>query len=633
MANIFLVGYFGIFVLAVLGMGRLVTWSLRLKFHNAVETVIVSYAFGSVVYSYFFHLLGFLHLLYGPLLIAGYALPAALYGYRVLAVERRWHQLLKARWWQWPQLRQPRVLGPWLLVVVMLFPLVPYMFLYPASWDVLAYHLPLPKFYLQLHHLPFVAWFAQTGFPIGIEALYGLGEAWREPRLSHLIHFSYIFATVSYLLFAGKQFWSVTTRWLAAGLFLFQPMLYSEAALSAFVDYPFAFFTLITVMTTVSFFYDRQRRTLLAVCLLAGFLPLIKFSGLLVSVSLVAVLGWQLVNSWRRPRTEGKLGRVIRSMWLPGGVAMGVPVVWFVRNYWFTRNPFYPFYNAFFKGLAYEPGGKEVMKDDILHNAFVAKMVENLWTTVDTPQDYVNLAAVLFLIVGCGACLWLLRDRRIERRIIAQMSLVIFILLMVTIGPLTRYVFFIVPLLSILIAVVVVEWQPTSRLTKSIVMQWGHGIFVLAVMITALVQVDATFYTRQKIFVEVPKRQWLYFLNAQTARAMLYEQDNYRIQEFANQHLDPNHDKVLQLLDNRIYYLDIPNEFATTILGGYFTDPHTTTGEQAYQRIKADGFTHAIKLNAWGAHPVMKQEVFNSFYTEYLTPMATGSGVTLYQIK
>ena len=121
-------------------------------------------------------------------------------------------------------------------------------------------------------------------------------------------------------------------------------------------------------------------------------------------------------------------------------------------------------------------------------------------------------------------------------------------------------------------------------------------------------------------------------MNPKTANSMLYEQDNYRIQKYVNTHLGKE-EKVLQVLDNRIYYLDIPSEFANTIDGSYFTDISAKTAQDTYKRILSDGFTHVIKLDAWGAHPSMRQELFNDFMNDYIDPVATEAGVTLYKIK
>src|SRR5258708_25647387 len=285
MQNIFILFFFIIFLIAVLGMGDLIKVWLKLNSKNKVENMVFSLAFGSIFYSYVFHLLGAIQVLYAPILLATYFLPVLWFLYRWIWVEQTLTHFKIPSWFNRKNLLQPQIWIPLVVLAFILVPLLPYLFLYPASWDVVAYHLPLPKFYLAQHSLPFAAWFAQTGFPIGIEALFGFGEALRDARIANFIHFTYIIATVAYLMSGLKYLFPQRTRWLATFLYLFQPMLYTETAVSAFVDYPFAFFSLVTSVLLFKFYRDKKPMTFVGVCILVGFLTLIKSSGLIMAVS------------------------------------------------------------------------------------------------------------------------------------------------------------------------------------------------------------------------------------------------------------------------------------------------------------------------------------------------------------
>lgn len=626
MENIFLIGYYLLFLLSSLGLGRLVIKLLKLEPSNIVEKATLALAFGTIVLSYIFHILGFLHILYSEFLLILYVICSAAHVQYLVFSDKIFARHTFQIAFQRLKTASPKNLVLLSVIVFIFFPLIPYLFLFPASWDVVAYHLPLIKFYLAQHSFPFAAWFDQTGFPIGIEAVYGLGEAVKEPRVSHLIHFTYILAIPVYMLYGLKNYFSEKTRILASLLFIFQPMIYSETAMSAFVDYPLAFFSLVITMLTVTFFQKPDILKFFGICIVICFLPLLKISGGIISVAVLYLLGVLLFNSRKKITFTFKTVKY----WCFGLLA-GLPaLIWFGRNMYYTNNPFYPFYNSIFKGLGYVSGSQDLMSDDILKNAFIKQMVTNFLTTSDTPQDYSNLSSVGFMFLGILACLLFIRSKKFEIRLISQLTLIVFGILLLLIGPLTRYVFFVFPALSLLIASVVFE---SNIHTNQKIFTAFKSCFIVLLICVIFVQIDATFFVRQKIYLSQYKRHWLYFMDYKTAKAILYQQNNYPIQEYANTHLNPQTDKVLQLLDNRIYYLDIPGEFANTIAGAYFTDTQTTSSAQVYKKIKNDGFTHVIKYNDWGAHPVMNATVFDGFVNDYLIPEATVSAHTLYKIK
>ena len=636
MQNFFLIINFCLLCMSVFAVGNFLISSLKIKFSNKTETNIFAFSAGAVLFSYIFHLLGFIGLLHSNILIAFYYFFAF---YSVLifikssrnlsALSRYFKKLtLKKSLGKIDFLSTPIIYG--FIIFFILFPLVPYLFLYPSSWDVLAYHLPLPKFYLAQHSLEFARWFDQTGFPIGIEALYGFGEALHEPRLSNFIHFSFIIATILYILFGLKKIFSRSTRYLAIFIFLFQPMLYTEVAVSAYVDYPLAFFTLVTTMAFIKFYNDRTKGNLLLFFLLSSFLPLIKFSGIFFVISsfFILIIAW--INDVNKQKKLCYVWNLKVRDWIIAGLTFIPSAYWFGRNFYYTNNPFYPFFNDIFKGIGYRAGMKQLVKDDILQNSFVVKMIKNFLTSGDTPLDYTNLAAIIFIFSGLFACFWFIKSKQKDLKVMSYLTLITLVLLLLVIGPITRYVFFVFPLISLLTSQIITEKIIQNK--ESSFFGVARNIFILIFVMILAIQLDSTFFARQKFYLQLPKKQWIYFMNPKTANSMLYEQDNYRIQKYVNTHLGKE-EKVLQVLDNRIYYLDIPSEFANTIDGSYFTDISAKTAQDTYKRILSDGFTHVIKLDAWGAHPSMRQELFNDFMNDYIDPVATEAGVTLYKIK
>lgn len=152
-------------------------------------------------------------------------------------------------------------------------------------------------------------------------------------------------------------------------------------------------------------------------------------------------------------------------------------------------------------------------------------------------------------------------------------------------------------------------------------------------MITVVVIGETTMANRHILYLNVPKRSWLYYLSYKVADDRLFKQDNHLITTYANHNLNPGRDKILQLFDNRLYYLRIPAEFDNPTLHGYFTNPNSTSSAEINQRLRKNKFTYLIISRNWGVHPTSRVDLLEDFLQVYTTPVSTSSGVTIYQIK
>lgn len=614
MANILLVFYFLVFLVSTSFLGALTCSVLKIKFEDKTQSYFFHFGVGSILFSYIFHVLGVLGILFSSVVAFVYFFISILWIFQtgfLLNPSKKLVGLLKVIQMKAAHIDSVTV-GIYCLLFFFIFPLIPYLFLYPQSWDVLAYHVLLPKVYLSQHSLSFISWFDQTGFPIGIEALFGFGEAVKESRLANFIHFSYLVGTVLFLLHGIRNLVTKGESIVAMFLFLVNPLLYSEISISAFVDFPLAFFTLLSFVSIEKFFKSEVNADFYLMMILLGFLPLIKFSGFIILLSVV-VTTIILKRNFFTSLSVQKVTAIIASNL--------VILYWCIRNFISTKNPFYPFYNDVFKGYGYQEGMKQLMKDDILSNSFLMEMMHRFKSSQDGPQDYVHLSAVLFIFLGLFSFFWYFLHRKKGVSAFTLMVGLSLLIILVLIGPLTRYVLFLFPVIAVLVAKLVGD-------AKRSVPSFLYTALVLGFF---FIQVDSTFVTRSKLFIDSPKRTWFAPFFHTKDVAFLQNQDIVPIQQFANQYVS-NDSKVLQLLDNRLYYLDVPSAFANTVGGGYFTDKKTLTGEDAYKRIVADGYSYVIKQDLAEAHESMNKQVFIDFMASYTTPVATRSGFTLYSI-
>ena len=239
MGNIYLIIYYLVYLVAVFTVGPLFLKFLNIKFGSKVERWVFEFALGNLVYSLIFIYLGIFHLLYAKLLLVFYLLPSfllvkrLLFGQLKLNIAFNIKKFLKYRW-------ETLEVFIFLFLFTMFLPIVPHIFAFPTSWDPLAYHLVLPKIYLQDHFFSFYSWLSQTSLPIGIESLFAYGELVGDPRISNMIVFTFLLLLVIFIVYGLRSIFPRSVLFLALILFLYKRILFTPVSFNGYVDFPFA---------------------------------------------------------------------------------------------------------------------------------------------------------------------------------------------------------------------------------------------------------------------------------------------------------------------------------------------------------------------------------------------------------
>lgn len=616
------------FVLAALQAGRLALAIVGVVLKAGIEETFFSYLFGSLVLSYVVHYLGSVGLLYPA------ALASVLIG------------LITLQLWQWQKLlMRQSIVGVWrqslrdhvpnayattamLAVAFIVLPLLPFLLLLPASWDGTAYHLALAKVFLSDHWLSFYEWFPQTTYPIGILSLYSYAQALGEIRLSNMIAFSYIPLMAYYLLVGMEKFFDRRVLILATLLFLYRPLLYSESAITTFIDYPFAAYGLAFLVSLLYYARTKAREWLFCTIALTAFLGLAKLTGLFFLPALAVGLLLIHRGAWRDlfKNLSSLLTWRHRTVFL---VLCILPFVyWYGRNYFYTHNPVHPYFNNYFHGFDYDPRTYVSITADVKQiNQFMSATVTHFIENKDTPLDYVNLSEILFLAASglliVVAVVW---PAQRSRAYVLWPVLLVYAPIVMLIGPLYRYYLPIIPPLTLLIAQVFFDLIAARR--------WWTVIPVVLLVCSVVVQLDAVSFSRTQFFLPTPKREFLrYMKNYPYLQARLNLQDNYDVISYANSHLDHERSRVVSVFDNRIYYFEMPAQFMHPSRFGYFTNPDLSSAQLVAQKMHADGVTHLVVSNNWGVHANLQRAVFDEFLQTRVIPLYSANNVTLYALK
>ena len=594
--NIFLILIYLEFLVSVLSVGSIISHISRLEYDNRIEDYFFRFVFGSIFFSYLFQFLGALHLLYEPLLLAFYLIPLV-YPFTRLALSKKHFHF------------NPTGDDALRVIIVgfILFPVIPDLFLLPHSWDSLAYHLLLPKVYLNDHLFRFYSDFPQTGFPIGIESLYAFGELFKEPRFANLLNFTFLTGAFAYIIFGLKKIFSPKVLLLAATIYLLRNPLYTENSTNPLIDYGFSFFGLAGGISLYKFMISKKTGWLMLLFILGLFFPLIKLSGFFILLALIPTTAIFIIKNhppikWRKI--------VIFTF-----IAALPLIFWLTKNTVLTHDPIYPFMTNVFKSFDYDPKSYISIFDEIQ---------KDYWQLNKILTDYSYFGDVLYfvmLIVSSFASLFMIKGKVRYLSLFAILSL---IPIGIMVRPTYRYYLPIVPIAALVSAnwffTVIDKWK------------WRYLPLIAAYILSLYVQVDTAFSQRQIFFTNVPKKTILSYFNFKNSKSYYYQNDNALMIEYVNKNLDIQKDKILFVFDNRLYYFQIPVVFENSTIFGHFTNPLINTPEEVTYALKNEGITHVLIGTNWGTSPNFKTDLFQAFVAKKLKAVHSTGGLTLYTL-
>jgi len=205
----------------------------------------------------------------------------------------------------------------------------------PTAWDSQVYHLTGPKLYLQAHRLPVDIDIPYLGFPPLLEMLFTAGLLLKGDIVARLIHYAYGFLTLLALFaFAGRYF-NRKVAWLSMAIFYSVPSLVLISTW-AYVDLGLIFYEFTAFSALIRWLEARDKRWLALTTILCGLAMGVKYTSFILPITLALIIALKV-------RPEG-LKEMAQALLLFGLLAIVVASPWYLKNFFSTGNPFYPFF-------------------------------------------------------------------------------------------------------------------------------------------------------------------------------------------------------------------------------------------------------------------------------------------------
>jgi hypothetical protein len=229
-----------------------------------------------------------------------------------------------------------------------------------SDWDSLAYHLAIPKLYLQHHGFYYIDFASHANFPFLVEMLYTPALAASFPSgWAKLVHYLYGMLLVLAVVMLTRRHFTAKAAPLAALAIAGMPLVMWEAT-TAYIDLATALYTVSAVYLLLEYFDKAELRSLIGCGVAAGLAASTKMTGL----TLIPILGiWLLIDRWavvavlRRRHAgieagseTGHYGRVFGHSLIFAGFALLVCSPWYIKTLIYTGNPVYPFFYSVFGG-------------------------------------------------------------------------------------------------------------------------------------------------------------------------------------------------------------------------------------------------------------------------------------------
>lgn len=494
-------------------------------------------------------------------------------------------------------------------------------------YDALVYHLALPKLYLLRGQVVPTPHNLYSGFPFGMQMLYGLCLALSNEHLAILLHYSFGCVAAAAAYFWLRRYSSRNAAVTGVLIFSLSPITIASGWQSG-VELAVALFASLALLAISRALHAvdaiQSRSWSLVSGILLGFLVGTKYTAVPLAAAFI------MTYAWLRKR---EVGWVMDTAWMTGAAIL-IFSPWPIKNFFFYGNPLYPF----FSGL-------------------IGSVKPALWDLFLSDAHSLDWAATFRSAGGWKALLFLPWSISVDQFMNYRISLAYLMLLPWTF-PIYRQVLekdssveAAVKAGGIIVLSGYLAWCMTSNVARFLVPTLLLGSAVLAL---GLYRTQDTPWARRPVVLLIlwistcnfiatyldgfPGRtgKWAVLTQHQSKEEYLqnshagYGQPYFAAMEFINKNLPPSA-RVAFVGESRSFYCDRDFIAATNFDHNPFWIAAQDSGspEEFHAKLKSLGITH-IFLNVFQLHAnsefptvlpreVASRNMFSEFWNGYLS--------------
>lgn len=374
-----------------------------------------------------------------------------------------------------------------LFILILLMILIPILLLslYPEStWDATMYHLVYSKTYLAEHSISPIENIRVPVFPQLVETLQGvLFSLTGDDTSTRFLNILFLILISSMLYSLGARYYSKKVGYWSAILSISVPLVIYIAGTS-YIDVGLALYFTAAIYALLRWIESKEKYWTYFCAMFIGFASGVKYTGLVLAIIIFLIyVGYSLKDKGKK-----------KDILLLPLVAFATSLPWFLYNFYYTLNPFFPFYQNIFGYRGWTSGDFENMVQSLKEDYGMGRGIKEFlmlpWNLTFHPVNFFAEARWSdFFLLGTPFVLFrTLKDKYVRILLILTVG---FILFWFTEGQVYRYL---MPIIPILCLATVASFD--QILFKNI-FRTGHNLFVIIVSLILIM--PGTLYAMRNV--------------------------------------------------------------------------------------------------------------------------------------
>lgn len=473
----------------------------------------------------------------------------------------------------------------------------------PMDWDSLAYHLAVPKLWLEAGKIDVIPYIHQSNFPFAVDSLFLLGLKWGGQAGAKMFVWLYTLLGVITIFGLARQRYGQRAGWWASLVFATVPIVLWQSG-TAYIDVAHGLYAGLGLIFACWWLESDDSKHAWLSAILLSFAAGTKYTGLqtIAVAGLVALVGAVLLK------------RNLKPVLVIGLASLALASPWYIKNALWKDNPVFPFFysklggkdwdkrraaiytneqNTFGVGREIPPEGSlqpQRLGHSILGLAYQPGRYVNPQQTMGNgdPMGAIGIAIIGALLLGMFAG----QKERFERALVAGILVSLGIWFVLT--QQSRYI------VTLSVPLALIAGQLTTRKGYAPLMASLAGVQTLASLY--ILHSDRFSDQMQVVTGKVSQEEY------QTGHSGGFYAPAQYINKLGKTIKVALYDEVFGL------YLDVPYYWANPGHSTQIPYDAMSTGEDYASRMKEMGFTHAyLNLNTLVKDPVLAAEMVASF--------------------
>jgi len=244
------------------------------------------------------------------------------------------------------------------ILLSIIFPLISDALLPPSNWDEVAYHLAIPKIYIDNHQLTYIPFIPYSNWPLETEMLFTLCLLLKWESVAHMVVWASLLIICFQLYAFGKKLGSSQGGLISTAIFASTPMVMMLAG-TGLIELPLTLFTLLATTALIEWNETGEHSLWVMSAICGGFAASTKLNAALVPLILGIIFILMMVKSKER------FLFILKRFSGYGLLAFLVVSPWYLKSWIFTGNPLWPFLYQYIPSAHWDALGMQYLMEFI----------------------------------------------------------------------------------------------------------------------------------------------------------------------------------------------------------------------------------------------------------------------------